>query len=320
MKRYMVATAEWEIANDRYETDYRLWKKKAEGVPPTRPVRPVCDRTWTDDATVESLLALLQQVPRGMLLAKDELSAWFEFGRYTEGRGGAVVAKYLEFHGGRSSVSDRKGTPASGGPTCTFVPHASVGICGSIQPGVLRRSLGLENIENGLAPRLLFAMPPGRIKQWTETEVDRGVESAVERVFDRLYSLKHDIDDEGDLCPNFLGLSRPAKALFIKFYNENNVEQFTLKPDLRAVWSKLEGYAARFALVIHLCDGPPARAKGRPALLMRPAWRQGFGSPAGSATRPSGCTRFWRGLTTVASTTGSWSGSRVRAGWSPSAT
>ena len=43
-----------------------------------------------------------------------------------------------------------------------------------------------------------------------------------------------------------------GKQEWVRFYNEHAKEQVELTGDLSAAWSKLEGYAARLALVIHL--------------------------------------------------------------------
>ena len=43
-----------------------------------------------------------------------------------------------------------------------------------------------------------------------------------------------------------------AKRAWVTFYNEHAAEQVDLSGDEAAAWSKLEGYAARFALVMHL--------------------------------------------------------------------
>ena len=47
-------------------------------------------------------------------------------------------------------------------------------------------------------------------------------------------------------------VSKEAKEVWVRFYNEHADEQVEMKGDLAAAWSKLEGYAARFALLIHL--------------------------------------------------------------------
>ena len=52
--------------------------------------------------------------------------------------------------------------------------------------------------------------------------------------------------------PVLVGLSPKAKKLFTTYYNAHAIEQAALAGDLSAAWSKLEEYAARLALVIHL--------------------------------------------------------------------
>ena len=52
--------------------------------------------------------------------------------------------------------------------------------------------------------------------------------------------------------PRDVPLSPQGKQAWIEFYNAHAVEQAEMAGDLAAAWSKLEGYAARFALLVHL--------------------------------------------------------------------
>ncbi len=65
------------------------------------------------------------------------------------------------------------GLAAPGKNKLIHVARAAVCMTGSIQPEVLRDALGRKNFENGLAARLLLAMPPRARKRWTEQEVQR---------------------------------------------------------------------------------------------------------------------------------------------------
>ncbi len=229
-----------------HERDAAQWKRsKSDTPPPTKPEAPIADRCWTDDVTTEALAALLQQNPRGLLMVRDELAAWFAFDAYKASKGGDV-AKWLEMFGGRPMVVDRK----SGGTL--YVPRAAVSIAGGIQPETLRRALGQEHRDNGLAARLLFAMPPRSPKRWTEADVSEATEAAVAAVFDRLFVLTPETDDDGDERPRLLTLADDGKRAWVAFYNEHAIEQAELSGDEAAAWSKLEGYAARLALVVHL--------------------------------------------------------------------
>jgi hypothetical protein len=104
-----------------------------------------------------------------------------------------------------------------------------------------------------MAARFLFAMPPWRQKRWTEAEIDESLETDVFTLFDRLFDLQPDHDEDGEPIPRLVKLSTAAKHdVWIPFYNEHGKEQIELEDDLSAAWSKLEGYAARLALVHHL--------------------------------------------------------------------
>ncbi len=247
MRRYAAELEEYKLA-------YEEWK--AAGCvesEPRKPREPTLERTWTDNTTMEALASpILKDNPRGVLLACDELSAWFgSFDRYAKGgaKAGADAARWMHLHGGRSFVIDRK----TGIPPTVFVKDGTVGVAGSIQPGVLRRMMTTEHHESGMAARFLFSMPPKRQKRWTEAEIDEQLETDVVAIFDRLYDLQPDHDEDGEPSARLLKLSTSAKHdVWIPFYNEHAKEQIELDEDLSAAWSKLEGYAARLALVHHL--------------------------------------------------------------------
>jgi hypothetical protein len=248
IKRHAEAMEKFQTEVLQWEKDIAAWKRsKTGGDPPAKPEEPKADRCWCDDVTVEALAVLLLNQWRGLLLVRDELSGWLGgFDRYTQGKGGDV-AKWLEMFGGRSMVVDRK----TGFPRTIYVPRAAVSVCGGIQPGTLARALGNEHRENGLAARLLLACPPRRPKRWTEADISPDLERSIAAVFERLYGLQPATDDDGDAQPVIVPLSADGKAAWVDFYNAHGQEQADLAGDLSAAWSKLEGYAARLALVVH---------------------------------------------------------------------
>lgn len=231
-----------------YERDLKDWKRGSIPHMPREPEAPVIARHVCDDTTVEALAMLLRDQPRGLLMARDELAGWLAgFDRYAQGKGGDV-AKWLEMFGGRPLTVDRK----TGDNKVIYVPRAAVSVTGGIQPETLRRSMGDAYIDNGLASRLLFAMPPVRVKRWTEDQVMPADEEALARLFAGLYRLRMDMDGKGEPVPRVLGLTDQARAAWVAFYNDHAREQSGLSGELASVWSKLEGYTARFALIIEL--------------------------------------------------------------------
>ena len=247
MKDHAEAMGEYQDKLTRWEKAMAAWRQsKGDGGPPPKPEEPKADRCWCDDVTVEALAALLLNQWRGLLLVRDELSGWLGgFDRYANGH--ADAAKWLEMFGGRPMVVDRK----SGNPRTIYVPRAAVSVCGGVQPVTLARALGTEHRENGLAARLLLAWPPRLPKRWTEADVSPDLECSIAAVFERLYGLQPTTDGVGDAQPVIVPLSADGKAAWVNFYNAHGLEQADLSGDLAAAWSKLEGYAARLALVVH---------------------------------------------------------------------
>lgn len=149
-------------------------------------------------------------------------------------------------HGARGLKVDRK----SGDRTTIYIPHAAVCVSGTIQPDTLRRALLPEFFENGLAARLLVNMPEPRAKRWTEHEITDATQAAVNGLFDRLFDLRLAPSPDGNE-PALIDLSEDARAIWIDFVNEHNQKTHDLHGHARSAWAKLEGYAARFALVRH---------------------------------------------------------------------
>jgi hypothetical protein len=252
MRRHQAAMEDYKQAKALFDLRMTQWKrsgKKAGEPQPDPPIAPVCQRFWVSETTVEALAARLAYAPRGLLLCRDELAGWVQsFGQYKAGKG-ADSAHYLTMHGARSLMVDRK----TGDMTTIYVPCAALPITGGIQPGILRLALAQEHFQSGLAARLLLAMPPRKAKRWSEAVVDEALESALADNFDRLYSLPMMVNAATEEpAPVPLGMSPDAKRKWVEFYNAHAEEQLELSGDLAAAWSKLEEYAARLALVVHL--------------------------------------------------------------------
>jgi hypothetical protein len=233
-----------------YERELARWKRsKTDGEPPKQPTEPVCERRYCSDITVEAIADRLSDAPRGLLLIRDELAGWLKsFDAYKGGRGGDS-AHWLSMHGARDLIVDRKAGDKS--KRTIRAPHAAVSITGGIQPGVLRAALSCEHFEDGLSARLLVAMPPRRAKRWIEAEIDPEIQTEIANLFGKLWELQPDEDGHGEPRPRIVRLTPEAKEAWIEFYNDHAREQAELTGDLSAAWSKLEGYAARLALVVH---------------------------------------------------------------------
>ncbi|QDT54663.1 hypothetical protein Pan44_26980 [Caulifigura coniformis] len=256
--RHARAIRTFEDERAKYEEQVAWWEKrsaewkrekKSLEQPPEKPTEPTLRREIVSDITIEALAVVMKNSPRGVLLGCDELSAMFgSFGRYKSGGGGNDASHYLSMYSGQSITVDRRTST----PPTLFVPHASLSICGGIQPGILKKSLGSEHIENGLAARFLLAMPPRRPKVWTEDDIPSVVEQSYERLIDKLFALEGQQKEDGSIEPRLVYLTPEAKTEWMDYYNSHGAEQVQLSGALAAAWSKLEETAARLALIFHM--------------------------------------------------------------------
>ena len=247
--KYREVHAAWKLEYDVWKTARRKGDKQITPAP-EEPQPPPRTRLTCQNTTIEGLTPLLVDNPRGILLWRDELAGWFGgHDRYSKGSGrvGGDVAAYLSMFDGGEIEVDRK---TDIGPT--RIPSAAVCVTGGIQPAVLKRAIGDEHFENGLLPRFLIAYPPEKQRTWCDDGIDRQtVENAAE-VMRRLYELDFEHDRFGEPAPALLKLSSNAREVWIQFYNSINAERMELGERLGSAWTKLENYAARLALVIHL--------------------------------------------------------------------
>lgn len=177
LARHAREREKYDVDLARWEKDMQAWKKRRTGEPPKRPDPPEAERFVVNDTTVEAMIPILRANPRGLLLARDELSGWFgSFDRYAgRGRASTDSANWLSMFNGKEVIVDRR----TGTPQTIHVPRAAVSICGGIQPAILQRVLASEHRESGLAARFLLAFPPCQAKQWTEQGVDPKAELAL---------------------------------------------------------------------------------------------------------------------------------------------
>jgi hypothetical protein len=138
---------------DNCETAYR------NGLPlPHRPPEAAFDRPFVPsqmvvaDATIEALADIVWGNPRGVILWRDELTAWLSNpGRYANG--GGDRAYFLEAWAA-AGVTINPGSRVES----LHLPRFPVSVIGSIQPARLAGTL--EGSVDGMSARFLYAWPP----------------------------------------------------------------------------------------------------------------------------------------------------------------
>jgi hypothetical protein len=197
----------------------------------------------TSDATVQAVAALLAENAKGVLLAAEELDAWFQSFTRFSGKGGASDrAHWLPMHGASTLRVHRR----TGEQRVISVRHAAVSITGTIQPHILARALDAEARAAGLAARVWMAMPPRRGRKWTEDRVRPELASRYLATLCCLLRLEY----EDALGPYPLTMDEKAKARWVAWFDDWNRRRPA--GEMGAVWAKLEGGAARLALIHHV--------------------------------------------------------------------
>lgn len=244
-------------ADRQYRADLENRREDCKGPNDTPPTPPVPRRAVVGDITIEGLGVILGDNPKGVLVRRDELRGWFEsFTRYSRA---SDAPQWLELHRGGALIIDRK----TGDRKTIRVANAAASVSGGIQPDILARSLTREAFASGLAARLLLAMPPREPKRWTDDDVPDDVAAGYAAVVRALWALDPEAGAGGRPTPFEVPLSEAARKEFAPFVDSWGERTAVAGGNLAAAFSKLEGYAARFALVHHLVQCVAAGRDGR---------------------------------------------------------
>lgn len=231
-----------------YEVDKKDARSAGEPAPPP-PREPEAERVRVSDTTVEALVIILKENPRGLLLERDELVGWVKgMDQYKAGGKGNERQFWLSGWSNEPVSVDRKGQQ---GPVSVLKPF--IGVIGSIQPDVLEDLA--ENREDGMLERFLFAYPKALNAMWTEDDVSEGALVAYRDLYHRLRELSMDKDEDGDPVEVPVTFSPEAKQIYVDVYNQHRKEMATagFPRYLRGVWAKLEAYTLRITLILACC-------------------------------------------------------------------
>jgi hypothetical protein len=232
-----------------------------------KPEKPEPVRVYlTNDATIEAIGELLRDNPQGVLLARDEMDAWFQsLTRYKGGGGGTDRPHWLELHKAGTLILHRLTREQKR----LSVRRAAVSLTGTIQPGILAAALDRESLQAGLGARFLLAMPPSRRRIWTEAEVSEELVRRYRCLLTDLLGLP--LADVQKRRPYYLGLSHGAKEIWIDFYNQWGQVQFEAEGEQKSTFAKIEAYASRLMLLHHviaeIAGGGPRVPQGRSPTL-----------------------------------------------------
>ena len=193
--------------------------------------------------------------PRGLLLAKDELTGWVAAMNQYRGGRGTDRQRFLSIWSGSPIEVDRK----SSGEDSLLIPHPFVSVVGGLPPSqVCKLNQGKDDQGDGFIERILFVRPDGvrslRINSENPAVISKEAREAWEKAVRVLFSREFETETPGEEKGTPLYFTPEARRLFFDLHNlhADEIDAGDLSESLLAVWSKLRTHAARLALIVHL--------------------------------------------------------------------
>lgn len=158
------ARASWEIARDAWKglerenarKAFRAGETWAPTTPPEEPRRDPRPRMLTTDGTMEKLVEMLVDNPRGITLERDELAGFFA----TLTRAGREGERQFWLTGASGTEGFAMDRIGRGSIHC---PPVCLGVIGTIQPAVLESLTAPDAVDDGLAARFGLAVWPNAL-------------------------------------------------------------------------------------------------------------------------------------------------------------
>jgi Protein of unknown function (DUF3987) len=227
---------EWEAVQRKVKN------KKPSEIDPTlleesEEPRPVRERYWVSDVTIEALISRCAQQPdRGLLLYSPELLAWCL--RMDSAKG--EVEYWLCLWDGESVEGDRIGRE--------FPPlsHPSISVMGGVQPDVMAKMIAKdEEIQNGFMPRLALV----RLEEAPKPPLSKGAPinySELNKLFKAVADTKEPIEIKlSEACFN-------ASDLWDR--EMDNLRLAEPSKSIKPLFPKFNGYSYRIALMLHIIN------------------------------------------------------------------
>ena len=246
---HKLALAQWSDQKALAELEEKQWKKEVEKAlasgAETPPIpeamnigtQPKMPRLIIGDATIETVMMICENHPRGILQFRDELSGWLQnMSRYTSSSDRPF---WLEAGSGRAYTVDRVAREP------VRIPRLLVNVLGGIQPERLQ-SLLLKSDDDGLLARFIVVWPDAvPLNDDTVTYSERVPRS----VYSRLHLMNMEKDDTGDPSPRQIPFSESALSSFRTFRKRIRELESSSSGLMTSFLGKMPGVAATLSLL-----------------------------------------------------------------------
>lgn len=233
-----------------YETDNESQK-------PTDKSSLVSNRlqTMVNDTTIEGIIALHADNPKGLCLHADELLGWINsYGRYNKG---SDEQTWLTIYNGGPIRITRKNADLD-----VSIPYTYVNVIGTIQTDILHKLIDADKLQNGFVDRILFAYPMvKKALRWTDKDADLQILAIWNNVIASL--MRQKVSHNG---PIIIKYAQDAYKYLLNWQNTIADQDDCIDNDtIKGLHAKLETYVIRFCLILHtlncICNGSDLTTK-----------------------------------------------------------
>ncbi|MEM8624432.1 MAG: DUF3987 domain-containing protein [Pseudomonadota bacterium] len=234
-----IADLEWKKQAKEAVAEKREVPPRPEGPGPT----PIVPDLIVQESTIEKLVLLMADNPKGFLNLRDELAGLL--GNLTRYAGGGSDGPFwLEAYGGRPYSQHRVGRPPA------RADRLSISLLGGIQPDKLN-SLLMKADDDGMCARFMPIWPepvrPLRPSQGPD-------EAFLLTALQRLRGLKLVENEDGSFRPWIVPFTDGAQAAMLALKTDLQAEEASRSGLLLSFAGKVPGLTARIALVLAHLD------------------------------------------------------------------
>ncbi len=217
------------------------------------PPRPKPRRIEIDDATMEVIPVILADNERGLIMIRDELTAFLlGMNQFKRGKGNDR-SNALKIWSGDKIIKDRVGHENHEPIRC---PHPMLSIVGGVVPDMLRELCDPKGRVDGFLDRFLVVFPEALpVADWSDTGIDDAVVEEWSEVVARLW-MRQLTHKDGRSVPNVAHFTPEGKARWEARYDAHidamNAPEFD--QSMRGTYGKFREYAGRLALILACLD------------------------------------------------------------------
>jgi len=228
-----------KIKQVAYNEEQVQSKDKRNGTPG---VKPTLQQTIINDATIETVINVLQYNPKGCTLVSDELAGWMQ--RMNAYKMGDDVQKWLEIWDSSPVMLQRMSREES------KITDYICNVVGGIQPGVLEQLSNGDNQHNGFYHRFLFCYPDPQPKApFEQLYRPTHLKAIVADLFASLMKYR-----QSEIKDKYI-MSEDARALYKTWHDGKNVDYNRATEDnYKGIIAKYQGYCLRFALILQVIE------------------------------------------------------------------